>query len=351
MHNTVHITVNNERLETVTAYSFDSDMFMAADAFEFSAGPGAAGLAAGSRVDLWVNDRKAMAGIIDKVTSGGGSREGTAVMAEGRDMMGVLCDHCCTTLGDLVDPEGEASSIDLSRLVRSVLQGVPFVHTLNDIMYEPGASGLNISFEQITCTPGSTVFEILRSAATSRGLHFWCDEQGRFIFGKPVSSGPALFSITRKQSGGGNNVISGKRKNDITDGYSKVYVYSQSQESDGDADDNNLVATASLSVPEEFPFYRPKVVQINMDKRSPALEAKRLLNQVRAKLVQFEYTVPGHSQNGENYRTNVLAHVDDELLDVAGDYLVYARKFTSDKIAGPQTLLRLGMPGVAIYAS
>jgi prophage tail gpP-like protein len=347
----VYITVNNERVDDILSYSFDSDLFQAADAFEFTTMLSGKKILAGSKITCWVNDRKALVGIVDKGSSRCGKSDGGLVSVDGRDLMGILCDHCSTTIGDIVDPENIEGSVNLTWLVKTLLGGVPFVQGLNDVVFQKGALGLSVSFEHISTTPGSTVFEILRQAAMSRGLHFWLDEEGKFVFGKPVSTGAPLFSLVRRLSGQGNNIITGTDTSDITEGFSQVTIYSQSQGTGVDFNSNNTKTTVSLNVPLEFPFFKPKVLQINGDSKSPELEAKRLLNQVKAKARKLEYTVPGHTQGGVNYKTNVIAHIEDEKLDVVGDFLIYGRLFTVDKEAGPVTVLKLGLPGVAIYAS
>ena len=346
------LTVNNNRIDDVISYSADSDLYLAADAFEFTAKRTSGKILAGDRVRLWVNDKPAMTGVINKSTNKGTKRDGLRVDATGTDLMGMLCAHCSSIIGDIVAESGSSVSVDLRYLVRLMLSDIPqtYVNSLNDVIFQRGTSGLSISFEHISASPGQTVFDILRSAAASRGLLFWCDEEGKFNFGKPLSGGAPVFDIIRRSSGKGNNVIDGQETNDIEDGFSKVIVYSQSQ-SDGNFDSNNLSASAQLSVPGEFPFYRLKTVQINGDKNSPDLEARRLINQVKAKLYQYEYVVRGHSQNGLNYTTNVMAHIDDDDLDVHGDRLIYSRKFTMSKETGPLTILRLGLPGVVFNAS
>lgn len=350
-HDSTYLIVNDRPVDGLISYDVESDLYVAADAFEFELLKQSVDIRAGDIVEFYVNDRPALRGVVNKAALRGNKRDGFRIALSGTDMMGMLCGHCSATIGDLAGESGGASSIELDYLVRLLISDIPkkYVRGMNDVVFQQGASGLSILFEHVSVSPGQTVFDILRSAASSRGLLFWCDEEGKFIFGKPVSHGSPQFEIIRRSSGDGNNVIDGQRINDIGDGFSKVTVFSQSQ-SDGDFDANNLSASQSLRVPEEFPFYRLKTVQINGDKNSPELEAKRLINQVRSSLYRYEYLVPGHSQRGVNFRANELAHIDDDELDVHGDFLVYGRKFTGDKTAGEVTMLRLGIPGMVYNA-
>ncbi|MBN1130392.1 MAG: hypothetical protein JXA71_15475 [Chitinispirillaceae bacterium] len=344
---TAHLTVNDTRIDDLISYDVDSDLYIAADAFEFNV-LRKGSLAAGDIVRFYVNDKPALTGVVNRLTAKSGKREGVLKTLAGTDMMGMLCGHCSAALGDIVAPK----ALELNVLVGFLIDDLPkkYVRGMNDIVFQKGTARLSISFEHVNASPGQTVFDILRTAASSRGLLFWCDEDGKFNFGKPLSHGRPVFDIVRRSSGNGNNVITGQTINDIEDGFSKVKVYCQSQ-SDGDYDANNVSASAELSVPDEFPFYRLRTVQINVDKTSPSLEAKRLINQVRASLFRYEYMVPGHSQKGLNYRANEMAHIDDDDLDVHGDFLIYGRKFTCNKETGPATQLRLGIPGVVFNAA
>lgn len=348
---TAYLTVNDTHIDDLISYDVDSDLYIAADAFEFNVLRKGA-LAAGDIVRFYVNDKPALTGVVNRLTAKGGKREGVLKTLAGTDMMGMLCGHCSARIGDLVTGSGVDASVTLSYLVGFLIGDLPkkYVRGMNDVVFQKGTAGLSISFEHVNASPGQTVFDILRTAASSRGLLFWCNEDGKFNFGKPLSHGRPVFDIVRRATGNGNNVISGQMINDIEDGFSKVMVYCQSQ-SDGDYDANNVSASAELSVPGEFPFYRLRTVQINVDKRSPSLEAKRLINQVRASLYRYEYMVHGHSQKGLNYRANEMAHIDDDDLDVHGDFLIYGRKFTCNKETGPATQLRLSIPGIVFNAA
>ena len=60
---------------------------------------------------------------------------------------------------------------------------------------------------------------------------------------------------------------------------------------------------------------------------------------------QLTYRVPGHSQDGENYRINQLALVTDEKFDISDYFLIFGRTFERSK-DGTTTKLKLGRPGL-----
>ena len=96
----------------------------------------------------------------------------------------------------------------------------------------------------------------------------------------------------------------------------------------------------------DFPFRKPLVVQANQDAASPGRLARHLLDRERAKGWTLTCKVPGHSQAGRNFAINAMARVEDEILELSGDYLVYGRTFEMSRDGGTTTEIRLGRPGV-----
>jgi prophage tail gpP-like protein len=335
----VEALINGKRFDDILSYSADSDLLMAADAFSMGLLDPGNTVSAGMPVELWVNGRRELYGVIDRVESTATKKERT-VMVQGRDLMGMLCSHDITEYGSSDDLGGKT----LGQLARALLRDIPFVNYMNDVIYEGKAKNAAIPYDTLKAEPGQTVFDLLKNAATGRGLHFWCNEDGKLVFGKPISSGRALFRFVLEKNSAVNNVIEGKKVTDTSEAFSKIFVYGQSEDADGS--DSNIEATASMNVPGEFPFYKPKVAIINTDKISPTHEAKRLLNISRAKMLQLTYKVAGHSQGGRNYRTNEMARVDDGVNGVHGEYVICGRTFSQEnKKAGPSTTLRLCVPG------
>lgn len=96
-----------------------------------------------------------------------------------------------------------------------------------------------------------------------------------------------------------------------------------------------------------FPFYKPLVVTDNNDARSPKLHAQMLMEKQKYAGFQISYRVPFHSQNGENYKINEICHIEDEVLALDGDYLIYGRSFEMSK-QGSYTTLKIGLPGMSV---
>ena len=226
--------------------------------------------------------------------------------------MGLLCDHNITEY----QPTDDLSNKPLKTIAEKLLKDIPFLD-IKDVFYEGSAIRLAVPYEQLVLSPGQTVFDVLKSIAQGRGLYFWCNEKGHFIFGTPVSSKAPEYHFILEKNIGRTNVLEASKTTDITSGFSTIIVHSQSQDSDVDS----VAAQKSLSVPDEFPFYKPKVVCINGDSKSAYYEANRFINLSKANCMQLQYLMPGHSFKGKNYKTNVMARVDDEENNVHGDFL------------------------------
>jgi prophage tail gpP-like protein len=351
MRDTISFLVNGKPAERIISYSVDSDLWLAADAFSFKARDPDRELAAGMKVELWVNKGRELVGVIDRVESKKSKKGTTEVSVSGRDLMGLLCDHCITEYG----ADDDLSGYSIKRVSEYLMRDIPFVN-IKDIVYEGRASRLAIPFETYTISPGQTVFDAIKSITRARGLHFWCREDGVFVFGKPIASGKPAYRFMFDTAGGDTNVLEASLATDITDAFSKIIVHCQSADSGAPEEgegttvvDTDIAAVSSLSVPGEFPFYKPKVITVNGDGKSPGYEAQRLVNLSKAKALQLSFLLPGHSQSGANYKTNRMARVDDYGHGVHGDFLVSGRTFTmSSKKEGPKTLVRVCRPGIII---
>lgn len=338
MRDNVVLLIDNVPVRDFLSYRIDSDLFMAADSWEFELSDFSVKINPASKVELKINGIRELIGIVDK-RNRKVSKNGKSISVAGRDLMGILCDHCVTEFGEETDLSGKT----LRQLAKALIKDIPYIYKLSIVGFESGCERLGEAWETFKADPGQTVFEVLKKAANGRGLHFWCNEEGAFVFGKPLAKGRPEFYLTARPEA---NYTEGSWTHDISEAYSKVIVYCQSQETNLDFSSTNVAASASLSVPAQFPFYKPKVVTRNGDSAAASREAKRLLNTTRSRLNTLEYTVPGHSQNGRNWRTNKIVRIDDAVLGVRGDYLIYGRTYEMSRDGGPTTRLRIGDLGV-----
>jgi len=338
----VKLIVGGATLNRFKSYSLDSDLFEAADAFSFDVSGSDVTIDPGMIARVQINNRPELVGIVD-VVEDDDSKDGESGTVRGRDFMGLLVDHYCEEYGDVEALQNASLKTVAERLIRDV----PFINR-KSVVYKDGTEKLDHPYRMVHIEPGRTVFEILSEYAAGRGFLFYAEPEGTFVFGKPKSSGAAQFSITRRNDGRGNNVMTARRTRDISEAYSRVVVFGQCDEGNewgAVVTSKNVRSTATMS---EFPYVKPFVTQTNLDDQSPGLEAQRHIERMRSKMLSLEYSVSGHSQSGRNWTCNEICHVNDERRGVNGDYLIVRRTFENSKENGTTTRIKLGRLGMVI---
>jgi len=337
MPDKIALLINGNRIENFESYSIEADLYTADDAFSLELSNPGVTIKAGARCELYVNDKRALTGIVDMVDRGG-DKSGTHLKLEGRDLMGLLVDSYCEEFLDL-------QGISLKALAERLLKKVPFINR-KAVQYQDGALKKVDTAQNFTkIEPGQTVFDVLKTYAMSRGLMFFSLEDGAFVFGKPRTGGAPLYRLIRRKSDPReNNVESGNLVENIARRYSKYVITGQQQGTDSISPEGINTPPTTVTDPT-FPFYKPYYETDQNDGQSPLKHARMRMEQNRFEGFQLQYTVPFHSQNGENWRINEICHVTDEDLEIDGDYLIYSRTFKLDK-SGSYTELKLSYPGV-----
>ncbi len=354
MPDKVELFVNKMRIEHFMSYKVDADLYTPADAFSLDLANPEAQIKAGHQCELQINGTLEMTGIIDKVTRKIG-KNGVSLAVEGRDLMGLLIDSFCAPK-DWIDLQ----NIKLKALAERLLMDIPFIE-LKNIDYQENVVGKLKSKKKSSSgggflsaldgeqkiahiDAGMTIFEVLRNYSLSRGMLFYCEPSGRFVFGRPLAKGEPSFSLTLRKSGRGNNVIESETVNDISRRYSKVLVVGQQQgNNETAADQINISGSHEDST---YPFQKLYVTRHNDDSVSPNMRARMIMEKQRREGAQLTYTVGRHQQNGINWSVNSICRVVDEAQNIEGDYLIYGRTFEMNKQTGPITRLRLGAPGI-----
>ncbi len=337
---TIALEVAGKRIENFTRYRVESDLFKAADDFSMTFEDPGVDIDPGARCRVFVNGVLELNGIIDQVRAGYGHGR-TELSVSGRDLMGLLVDSH-VGIGQ-TDQE-----IELKALARDLLADVPFINR-KAIIYGKGHKAAvkeqsdSFELEKAQREPTATIFDTLSRHARERGLLFWCQADGTFVFGKPVRTGKADFKLVNRMDGAGNNILSCDRIRDISGRYSRVTVIGQQQGEDdfGEADINQT----AVATDPDMPFFKPYCAVMGQDLSDPAAYAAMILNGQRFAGFGLEVDVAGHSQAGKNYQANTLCHVDDEYFGYRQLFFVSARTFVMGR-RGVITRLRLSEPGV-----
>ncbi len=349
----IELRIGGQKISHFVRYQLEGELYTADHAWSVELANPEISVSPGQLVEIWINGVRELAGIIDVVDLSY-AKTGRLLRIGGRDLMGYLVDSCATSFPTL-------KGVTLKALATELLAKTPKdFRALMNITYQDNVVGhLKLkkgkkgsiqtadeanpqAYSQVV--PGMTIFEVLREYAHSRGLLFWCDTGGSFTFGRPLAGGDPKYQITTRLDGKGNNAITGESMQNISRRYSECMIVGQQQGMDSLT--AAAINTSATETDATFPFYKPLVRRNNNDGLSPTLAARTEMEKAKAEGFSLRYTVAGHSQNGANWTVNELVRVDDEVLDVKGNYLVYGRTFYFDKDNGPETELVLGLPGM-----
>jgi prophage tail gpP-like protein len=331
------------------SFSVDSDLFLAADSCSFSFYDTAADVRQGMLFRLYINGVVEATGIIDSIHPGYDKNGGRTFSISGRDMAGLLCDSSCEKSGHVL------AGKTIREAAAYLITKTPYVKK-EDFVFAEGAAQWDKAYSYAKIEVGEKIFEVLTRLAKGRGLIFYCNPDGTFVFDKPkpAKTGSAQFYIiTKRVSNTANNAESGSLNIDISQAYTQVTIISQIQ---GDDDDTAVTLSGMAKMPAGlFPagFYKPLVKQQNADGTTPKRLAAMEIMKMQAAAFSLDYTVEGHVQNGRNWTINEYCNVQDIDLTYNGapinnNYLIYGRTFTQDKQAGSTTKLKLGLPGVIL---
>lgn len=347
---TVYLLIDGKRIERFKSYSIEANIFTPDDAFSLELADPEVSVRAGMDCQIYVNDVLELTGVVDRVTASR-DKAGRKLTVTGRDLMGWLVDAHVEEFVTL-------KNIKLSAVAERLLKKAPKeFFRLKTINYQEdvkgrlkGRASKVATFDTTTplsqVEPGMTVFEVLSQYAKSRGLLFWLQPDGTFVFGKPKETGAAAFSIVYRRDGRGNNALSGELVVDLSKRYSKITVVGQQQGAD-EHQPSQVNVGASRTDPD-FPFFKPYVIKDEYGGENPALQARLAMEKMRHDGFRLSYTVPGHAQSGKNWAINELCDVTDEDPNFAlsGAYLIYGRTFERSKDQGSITKLSLGLPGM-----
>lgn len=302
----IRLEIGGRRIENFLAYSIEADLYTADDAFSMELSNPEIIVEPGARCELYINNQRELTGIIDSVDHSY-DKSGVRLRVEGRDLCGLLVDSYCE---EFFDAEG----MTVKALAERLLKQVPYINR-KAIDYQENIKGnlkkkrgrssamASLDGEQnfAKIEPGQTVFDVLKIYAASRGMMFYSMPDGTLVFGKPKDGGePLYFLTTRKDDPRNNNILEGRFVRDISRRYSKIVIVGQQQGMDmfGAVEVN----TKAVVTDSDIPFYKPMVTTDYNDARSPKLHAQMLREQMRFEGYQVEYKVPGHTQNGRNWR-------------------------------------------------
>ena len=326
----VILLVRNARVDKFVSYTVAADLYSPEGSFSFEC-DSKYDVNKGDTCQIFVNRVCVMAGIIDTVRRSL-SRNGPKMNIEGRSVAAVLADSSVTKFVSL--------PTTLPQLVERLVRDLPFL-SRKDFVFKSGSDKVKVQRKFIEVSPGDSVFEVIKKAANSQGYLFWASPEGELVFDKPVERGKADFKIHAFEDGSEMDYIEGSVTETINEQHSLIKVIGESQ------DDNDIKYVAASVKNDDFPFYRPLVVNWNENEGPAKKTAELQLATEKAAAIQLEYTMPGHSQNGIPWTINAFCDVEDHYNGANGAYLIKRRTFTLDRNEGKRTKLEL-QPGGSI---
>ena len=326
----VILLVRNARVDKFVSYTIDADLYSPEGSFSFEC-DSKYDVEKGNTCQIFVNRKCVMAGIIDTVRRSL-SRSGPKMNIEGRSVAAVLADSSVTKFATL--------PTTLPQLVERLVRDLPFL-SKKDFVFNSGSDKAKVQRKFVEVSPGDSVFEVIKKAANSQGYLFWASPEGELVFDKPVERGEADFKIHAFEDGSEIDYIEGSVSETLNEQHSLIKVIGESQ------DDNDIKYVAASVKNDDFPFYRPLVVNWNENEGPAKKTAELQLATEKAASIQLEYTMPGHSQNGIPWTINAFCDVEDHYNGANGAYLIKRRTFTLDRSEGKRTKLEL-QPGGSI---
>ena len=310
---TLMLKVGGYEYDEFSQASLTSDLYDPVGSFSLTLGyqPKAK---AGDRCEVYVNGLLEMTGIIDRVECSW-DKKSHGYTVSGRSLVGLLADSYLTSFK--LPPK------TLKAMVAKYIADIPYLKE-SRVEYHADCS---ISRDYHGLDVGATAFSVFTEYAISRGLIFWAKPDGTLVFGKAKESGLPLYIVDAAVA------KSGRRVEDISKLYSQVMVVS-----DHDAGFKTAVETNP-----HVPFRKIFVAAYNADGGSIAKQARTLMHQQKLAAYQLDYTVPGFSQSGKNWRVNELAKVDDSQGGAAGTFLIHRRTFERSIQSGSTSKLSLGL--------
>lgn len=331
-HDKITLLVNGTRYDRFISYEISHNLYSADSNFQFTPGRPSTKICAGDECRLYINDVLAMTGIVDSPEVSY-SKTGITHIVTGRDIIGLVVDQYVTKWQTY---KGKT----LRYLAETLLQEVPIV-SKKEIVFDPGAEKLNVTGDAIQTEPGQTVFDVLKSAAVARGLLFYANSAGQFVFGKPKSKEAAqCFFTVKKKPGGGyyskSNILTGKHTADSMRHYRTIIVTGENSEGE---------QIYKEVTDETAPIAKTMVMPRN-DSTALGAYCQNIIDQQRFSATGLQYKVSGHSQNGRVFAVNTVGSVYDDALGMRGDYLLYGVGYSLSKKEGITSTLSLGPGGM-----
>lgn len=329
---TVTLLINGQAHSNWERYSIDSNLMIAADAFDVSLSQNRAPLPdylrEGAAVLVQIDGQTVMTGFVDDVDDGI-TRTDTPLAIRGRDKVGQLVD--CSA------PIFSSRQIGLDEVAAKI--AAPFGITKVRIANKK-------KFERVAVEPGETAWDMLERAAEANGLFPWLDPDGTLVVGGADYSQPIAAHLYLNTDGSGGNIESINRIRTINGRYSEVTILGQSHGTETEDGEHAILGKA---VDASLGLWRPKIMLDSeaQDRGMALARARKLLADGRLEGYALRVVVQGHyTEAGELWKPGMRVQVDIERMGIHDVHFVMGRTLRRERMSGTTTELLLKEDGL-----
>lgn len=347
--NLLSLSIGGHQHQDWQSYEVDSDLLIAADAWQVELSPSSAVLPAfidiGASMGLALDGKTILTGVIDDINEPIGKGQ-HSISLSGRDLAGQLLD-CSVPLFD-----GQELSLD--QILKQFLS--PF-----NIPYHIEAASTAIR-QKVTVDVGETVWEAISKAAEANGLWQWFTPEGVLIVGEPNPKTAIVAHLQLRRDGVGNNVESLMYHRSLNNRYSSVMVLSQTTKTDplfyqdmggtagNEAEADNTQPNIKATLTDNgISRYRPKIVMASdcEDIAAARAKAKKIIVDGQLNGHNLTAVVKGHyTESGLQWQPRQRVTVLSEPHGINGTFFIMGRKFKLSQVGGKTTELRLKQDGI-----
>jgi len=347
-----------------TEYRIDSDFLTPTDGWSFSySHPGAqydfATVRPDAKVGIRVGGVLQLTGWVDSVRRSSSSSGGLQISVSGRDVLKVLCK--ANVPPDLTI-KNKTVLETVEHLVNLYYKDPPTVYYGVDenrlVMGLPKGSAKNRTKQQKKLVdycqphPNEGCFEFMSRIIRRFGLWVWATADGGIVVSGPDYDQAPSYSIVRRRGGKAIEYPTATYTHDRTSVPSYMLVRGKAKAKEwakgyafGEVKDSDADTTH---------YDEPSYVQHDeaVDGAEAAAFARQELSRLKQNEKVYECTAVGHHDRvtGNVFALDTIATVDDEILQVKGDFYVIGRTFNKSVSGGTTTDLRMVPPGAIQFS-
>lgn len=333
--NQVSLMINGDAHDDWETYDIDSDLMIAADAFQVSVGLKDKQLPnfvqPWSAVEVKVGNDTVLVGRVDQIEESV-TKKNHSLNLSGRDHAGILVD--CAA------PIFSSRESSLQDIVAKVVRPLG----LSKIKINAAKTRTR---EKVSVEPGDRAWSALSNAAEANGLWPWFEPDGTLVVGGPDYSIPPVATLIMRRDGQGNNAESITRSRNVTGHFSQVTVLGQTHGTEKAEGQHALKATAKDN---GVTFNRPQIVVDHETDNAGAAKdrARKLLADGMLSALGLTVVVEGHRINGDGklWTPGQRIQVESEPHDISAIFFLMGRRFTKGRTSGTLTELRLVPDGL-----